>query len=254
MTHKVESVETNPGVGQRNISVGTSLTFFVLSLVINSAGNVLTLVTSAKIHPPFLGAAYWTAAENNFGVAVGWNLFWTFLIIGMGTTVLNAILVGHWSWRRALGNLCFMVPFSALIQIFQDFFMGNYPQLFSGFPEAHGAVMVTLYVGLNFLGVALIAIAISIYQRVNLVLHPADDLMQILRFKYFKGNAVWAMLASYIPPTILAIVAILITHTFTTFGVGTVFAFLAQGAITGWGDQHVFPWLKHQALDVGEKS
>ena len=52
-----------------------SITFFIISLVINSAGNVLTLVTSAQIHPSYLGSAYWTAAEANLAVAFGWNLF-----------------------------------------------------------------------------------------------------------------------------------------------------------------------------------
>ena len=56
-------------------------------------------------------------------------------------------------------------------------------------PDAHSLPMVVLYVLINFLGVTLIGVAISIYQRVNLVLHPADDLFQILRFRYFKGNA-----------------------------------------------------------------
>ncbi len=234
----------------RTISMSKSIAFFVLSLIINSAGNVLTLVTSAKIHPSYLGSAYWTAAEANLGTAIHWNLFWTFLVIGILTTVLNAILVGKWEWGRALGNLIFMVPFSALIQIFQDFFMGKYP-FFSGLPGANSTGMIIFYIILNFFGVALIATAISIYQRVNLVLHPADDLMQILRFKYFKGNANIAMWASYIPPTIMAIIAFLITKDFTNLGIGTIFAFLFQGGITGIADKHVLPHLKHQALDVG---
>ncbi|GEP71934.1 hypothetical protein FD12_GL000023 [Lentilactobacillus rapi DSM 19907 = JCM 15042] len=235
----------------RTISMTTSISFFVISLIINSAGNVLTLVTSAKIHPSFLGSAYWTAAEANLSVAFGWNLFWTFLILGILTTVLNAILVGHWEWGRALGNLIFMVPFSALIQIFEDFFLGKYP-IFAGLPDATTPLMVGFYILLNFVGVAMIATAISIYQRVNLVLHPADDLMQILRFKYFKGNANLAMWASYIPPTLMAILALVITHQFTNFGIGTIFAFLFQGGITGIADKAVFPHLKHQALDVGK--
>lgn len=255
INHKVLADETNPGLpGEtRDLSMAASLGFFALSLVINSAGNVLTLVTSAKIMPSFLGSAYWTAAEANFAVAIRWNLFWTFLIIGVLTSLLNAFLIHKFEWRRILGNLAFMVPFSALIQIFEDFFMGKYPHLFSGFPEAHTPLMVGLYVLINFAGVALIAIAISIYQRVNLVLHPADDLMQILRFKYFNGKAAPAMWASYIPPTVLAIIALIITHHFTNFGLGTVFAFLAQGGITGWADNHIFRHLHHQALDVGEK-
>ncbi|WP_407888684.1 fructose permease [Levilactobacillus sp. N40-8-2] len=235
----------------RTLSMSKSLAFFALSIVINSAGNVLTLVTSAKIHPSFLGAAYWSAAEANLGAAFHWNLFWAFLILGFLTAALNTVLIHHWDWKRIAGNMAFMVPFSALIQVFADFFNGK-TAMFAGLPDAHSAGMVAGYITLNFLGVALIAIAISIYQRVNLVLHPADDLMQILRFRYFKGNASRAMWASYIPPTIMAIIALLITHSFVNFGLGTVFAFLAQGGITGIADRVIFPKLKHQQVDVGK--
>ena len=115
-------------------------------------------------------------------------------------------------------------------------------------PDSKSIGMTIFYVILNSFGVFLIAIAISIYQRVNLVLHPADDLMQILRFKYFKGSAAKAMWASYIPPTILAIIAIIIYPDFSNYGLGTVFAFLFQGGITGWGDKAIFPNLKHQGV------
>ena len=54
----------------RTISMKASIIYFVISLVINSLGNVLTLVTSAKVFPSFLGSAYWTAAETNFGIAL----------------------------------------------------------------------------------------------------------------------------------------------------------------------------------------
>nr|WP_268913732.1 fructose permease [Lentilactobacillus sp. SPB1-3]MCZ0977785.1 fructose permease [Lentilactobacillus sp. SPB1-3] len=226
--------------------------YFIISLIINSAGNVLTLVTSAKIHPSFLGSAYWTAAEANLGTALHWNLFWAFLILGMLISLLNAVLVGKFNLKRILGNLIFMVPFSAMIQIFEDFFLGKYP-VFSGLPDANTPLMIGFYVFLNFFGVALIGTAISIYQRVNFVLHPADDLMQILRFKYFNGNAAIAMWVSYIPPTIMAILAIIITRQFTNFGLGTIFAFLCQGAVTGWADKRIFRGLKHQKLDVGKK-
>ncbi|MHA5168002.1 fructose permease [Oenococcus oeni] len=244
--------KTEPIQKTRTISMQSSIAYFILSLVINSAGNVLTLVTSAKIHPSYLGAAYWTAATANFGDALNWNLFWAFIIIGVLTVILNAILIGHWSWSRAIGNMIFMVPFSALIQVFADFFNGVYP-VFKGLPEARSLGMIILYIVLNFFGVALIATAISIYQRVNLVLHPADDLMQVLRFKYFKGNAAAAMWVSYIPPTVLAIIALIIDHQFTNLGLGTIFAFLFQGGITGFADKRVFLHLHHQALDVGKQ-
>lgn len=85
--------KTEPIQKTRTISMQSSIAYFILSLVINSAGNVLTLVTSAKIHPSYLGAAYWTAATANFGDALNWNLFWAFIIIGVLTVILNAILI-----------------------------------------------------------------------------------------------------------------------------------------------------------------
>ena len=61
-------------------------------------------------------------------------------------------------------------------------------------------------------------------------------------------DAAKAMWASYIPPTILAIIAIIIYPDFSNYGLGTVFAFLFQGGITGWGDKAIFPNLKHQGV------
>ncbi len=134
-----------------------------------------------------------------------------------------------------------MVPFSLLISFFANMFS-------EVLPDAHGISMTIGYTALNFIGVIMIALAISIYQRVNLILHPADDLMQILRFKYFKGSAAKAMWASYIPPTIIGIIAIFMLPDFSNYGLGTIFAFLFQGGITGWGDKFVFPRLKHQGI------
>ena len=108
-----------------------------------------------------------------------------------------------------------------------------------------------LYVLLNFFGVFLIGTAISIYQRVNLVLHSQDDLFQIIRFKYVHGNAAVAMWLSYLPPTIFGLIVFLATGRIDNIGIGTIFAFLCQGSFTGWADKHVFPKLKHQALDMG---
>ena len=241
-------MEETPKVTQRSISMTTSIAYFALSIVINSMGNVLTLVTSSHIHPHFLGSAYWTAAENNLGLAVLGKdnplaLFWAFMILGMLTSVLNAILMKKWDWKRIGGNFIFMLPFSIFIQWFSN-------MINQIMPDAYSLPMVILYVLINFFGVALIGTAISIYQRVNLVLHPADDLFQILRFRYCKGNATVSMWMSYIPPTIFALIA-MPKIGLANFGLGTIFALLFQGAITGWADKHIFGKLTHQALDLG---
>ncbi|GAX01278.1 hypothetical protein C5L25_000931 [Secundilactobacillus silagei JCM 19001] len=241
-------VTLSPQSSHRNISMAASLGYFAISLVINSLGNVLTLVTSTHIHPSFLGSAYWTAAESNLGHALlGDNslvLFWAFLVLGMIVALLNAALMHHFEWKRILGNFAFLLPFSLFIQWFGDIFNRI-------MPNAYSPGMVTLYVIINFIGVACMGTAISIYQRVNLVLHPADDLTQILRFRYCHGNVTLAMWFSYVPPTIMGIIAVLMTGSLVNIGIGTLFAFLFQGSITGIADRIVFPKLKHQALDVG---
>lgn len=244
----MKTAERPATVSRRTISMWASIGYFAISLVINSLGNVLTLVTSAHIHPSFLGSAYWTAAEANLGHALLGNnstvLFWAFLVLGMLVAVLNAILMHHFDWRRILGNFIFVLPFSLFIQWFSNIFNRI-------MPNAYSPGMVTLYVIVNFIGVICMGTAISIYQRVNLVLHPADDLTQILRYRYFHGNATIAMWVSYVPPTIMALIAVFMTGGITNFGVGTVFAFLFQGSVTGIADRIVFPKLKHEALDVG---
>ncbi|MFT9389072.1 MAG: fructose permease [Leuconostoc sp.] len=244
MTAQDVAQKDNKGHG-RTLTIGASLSYFILSLVINAAGNVLTVVTSQKIHPAFLGSAYWTAAESGFNKAVfngsSTMLGWVFFIVGVIIAVLNVFLQGYFDWRKFFGNIAFMVPFSVLI----SFFAGLFSKVL---PDSHSVWLTVVYTLLNFIGVAMIAIAISIYQRTNLVLHPADDLMQILRFKYFKGNAAKAMWASYIPPTIIGIIAIIILPDFSNYGLGTIFAFLFQGSITGWGDHAIFPKLTHQGL------
>ena len=136
-----------------------------------------------------------------------------------------------------------MLPFSLFIQWFAN--------LFESLPQATSWVGDILYVLLNFFGVFLIGTAISIYQRVNLVLHSQDDLFQIIRFKYVHGNAAVAMWLSYLPPTIFGLIVFLATGRIDNIGIGTIFAFLCQGSFTGWADKHVFPKLKHQALDMG---
>lgn len=256
----------------RTATMGVTVGLFALSLPINALGNVLTAVTSNRVAGPgakasYLGAAFWTAGEYNMAdVFPSWmnvgsvfNVqFWSFFLVGLAVIALNQILVGRVNWRRIFGNIMFLVPFSLLVGVFTDLLLGRFTPGWGGLPYAGSSIALHVaYVLLNCVGVALIAIAISLYQRANIALHPADDLMQILRFKYCKGNAAVAMWLSYVPPALVAIVAVIILSarngglTVNYFGVGTLFAFLCQGGITGWADRHIIPSFTHQALDVG---
>ncbi len=94
----------------------------------------------------------------------------------------------------------------------------------------------------------MIAVAISIYQRINWMLHPVDDLMQIIRFKYLQGNATVAQLIVFTPPIVAIVISLLVTHQLYAINIGTLFALAFQGTMVGIADKVVFPSLKHQNL------
>ena len=153
--------------------------------------------------------------------------------------VTNVIILKRFDLKRVLGNLIFMIPFSWLVGAFEAWLIKL------------GITQLPLWsqVILDCLGVVLIALAISIYQRVNWMLHPVDDLMQILRFKYFKGNATVAQLIVFTPPIIAIIISLCLTHQLYAINIGTLFALAFQGSLVGVFDKMAFPSLKHQNLD-----
>ncbi|WP_253860619.1 hypothetical protein [Pediococcus damnosus] len=147
----------------------------------------------------------------------------------------NALLLQHFDWHRMLGNLVFMIPFSYLVGTISTNL------------DAHGFLTLPLWIRIlaDALGIVGIGIAVSIYQRANIVLHPNDDLTYIVRFRFMHGRAAKAQWISYIPAISIILLTFIMTHQIHAVGLGTVLAFILQGAVTGWADQHVFTTLKH---------
>lgn len=259
----------------RTASWPVTIGLFLLSLPVNAMGNALTAVASDRVASPdgstsYLGAAYWTSAYYNLAdVMPDWigasgpfnRSTWACFLAGAMLIVLNQLLVGRIGWLRIAGNLVFLVPFSLLVGMFTDLLLGAYTPGWEGLPYAGGSIpMHMLYIVLNVLGMCCMGSAISLYQRANIALHPADDFMQILRFKYFRGNAATATWASFTVPTLIIVLATVVrlleagTLAVPYVGLGTVVAFLCQGSVTGWSDRHLFGWFTHQALDAGTSS
>ncbi|KRL06206.1 hypothetical protein [Liquorilactobacillus oeni] len=209
------------------------LGYFIFSILLNSLGNALTVSLN-------LGSALWTAAAVNVSHALTIQLGLILFVEGILVILLNLILVGRISFKRIIGNLLFMVSFSYLIGEISE------KLIFLGIDNLN----LPLRVLLDCVGIVLISTAISIYQRVNLIMHPCDDLMQILRFKFFKGNPSIAQLVSFIPPIIAIIFAMVITGKIYAINIGTLFALFFQGALVGVADRTVFPTLKHHNLEV----
>ena len=207
------------------------LAYFIFSIFLNSLGNALTVALN-------LGSALWTAAAVNLAKVLPLTLSSMLIISGSLVILTNIIIFKKIDLKRVLGNLIFMLPFSWLVGIFAAWILKFHLT----------SLPLWLQVILDCVGVSFIAIAISIYQRVNWMLHPVDDLMQIIRFKYFKGNATVAQLIVFTPPIIAIIISLMITHQIYAINIGTLFALLFQGTLVGIADKLVFPKLKHRNL------
>lgn len=216
-----------------SLTVCGDITFLIISILINSFGNALTVVLN-------LGSALWTASSVNlshfFNYSLTGVLFWE----GVAVVLSNALILGKFDIRRIFGNFVFMIPFSYLVGMIAT-------QLSkTGLTE----LPLTIKIILDLCGILLIAAGISIYQRVNLILHPNDDFMQIIRFKFFHGNAALAQTCSFLIPVILIILCTIGNHDIWAINIGTVFSFLFQGFFVGLSDKFIFPKLNHQNLDL----
>ena len=202
------------------------LIYFIVSLMFNCLGNALTVALN-------LGSALWTAAAVNISDVTPVSLSMMLFII------TNVILLNKIDVKRIIGNFIFMVPFSTLVGAFSPLLIN----------VGITSLPLFLRIVLDCMGVVFISVAISIYQRINWMLHPADDLMQIVRFKFFKGNSSLAQLVVFMPPIIAIIVSYALTHQIYAINIGTVFALLFQGGLVGFFDKIVFPDLKHRNLE-----
>ncbi|MBM7657683.1 YczE/YyaS/YitT family protein [Sporolactobacillus spathodeae] len=219
-------------IHERRVPMYENIAYFLLSIVINALGNALTVSIN-------LGSALWTASSVNMtyltGIPVGTTLFG----FGVLVMVINALILRRIEWQRLIGNLIFLIPFSYLVGLTSQVFLN----------ENINTLPVVFRILLDCTGVVLIAMAISIYQRVNLMLHPCDDLMQIIRFKYFKGSAAIAQLVTFAPPVLIILFCWFQMGQLYAINVGTIFALAFQGPLVGIFDRIVFPALKHQHLE-----
>lgn len=216
----------------RHVTMYENVAFFLLSIMINAFGNALTVSLN-------LGSALWTASSVNFTRFTGVPLNLSLFLFGLAVILINSIILRKLEWHRILGNLVFMVPFSYLIGWTNILLIGD------------GINQLPLFIRiiLDIVGVCLISMAISIYQRVNLMLHPCDDFMQIIRFKFFRGSATIAQLVTFLPPIVIVLICWIKSGHLYAINIGTIFALLFQGTLVGVFDKMILPSLKHQHLE-----
>lgn len=230
-------------------SITYRLLMLAVSLVLSGIFQALTISTN-------LGATIWSASSLNVLGAFfqtddlarinGYNGT-TMLIMSCLVGLANLKLSPEHDIGRFFRNLLFVVPFSYFIQFFVPFWQVILPRLHTLIQN--DVVWLAMMILLDICGLTGIALAVSLYQRANLIMHPYDDLAFILRFYYFKGNAMKAQMISFAIPVVLTLIMVILNHgNLIAVGFGTIWAFFAQGPFTAFFDKHAISSFKHQAL------
>lgn len=215
-----------------SLTAKQTIFYLLLSILLNSSGNGLTVSLN-------MGSALWTASSVNLSHLLNFDLKPLLVIYGVIVVITNTLLLGRIEPRRIINNFLFMVPFGYLV--------GWTSQLFNLLPL--NQLSTPLKMLLDCFGILMVSAACSIYQRVNILLHPNDDFMQIIRFKFFHGNSTVAMWVSFVPPIIVSIICIIISRQIYAINVGTAFSLLFQGSLIGLADKIIFPSLKHHGVE-----
>ncbi|WP_225429727.1 hypothetical protein [Lentilactobacillus parafarraginis] len=197
-------------------------------LILNAFGNALTVSAN-------MGSAVWTASAVNYSHWFNVNIGFILFIIGFLNTVTNQVLIKHWDWPRFVGEICYVLFFSYFVNLFV-----------AGFNAVGiGHLPIIVRAILSCVGIIFFCVAISLYQRANILMHPNDDTTNILRFFYLHKNAVAAQLIDFIPPIAAIIIAFAVTGNLLAVNVGTIFSILFNGLIIQTADKLVWPTLKH---------
>lgn len=218
---------------KRKLTIYEGLFFLVFSIMLNSFGNGLSVASN-------MGSALWTASAANIAHDVHFNIGTVLIVYGILTVIINTLLLWHIEWHRIIGNLLFTIPYGLLVAFWTMFFRH------AGVPE----LSVPIRIALTILGIFFLAVAVSMYQRVNLILHPNDDMTNIIRFKYVHGNPAIAQYLNFAIPLLVVVVLCIFFHHVVSFNIGTLFSFLFQGSLIGWSDKHIFPKLHHRLSNI----
>lgn len=216
----------------RPLTLQEKIYYLSISILLNTFGNALTISMN-------MGSSMWTAASVNISNYFPIQLGTVLLCNALLGIILNIVIDKKIDIPLIIGNFAFIFPFSVLVQFFVQG-MG-----WLGLP----GLPVWLRLILNVAGIFLIAIAISIYQRVNWIIHPLDELTNTIRFKFCNGNPVHAQLLTFSIPIAMLIIMFALSGHLYAVNLGTIAALLCQGSWIGWADKRVFASLPHYFRD-----
>ncbi|WP_179951344.1 hypothetical protein, partial [Lactiplantibacillus daowaiensis] len=195
-------------------SLSARIAALVFSLVLNACGNALSIASN-------FGSGIWTASAVNMHAAFGLDVGLLLFIIGFVNALTNQLLIHRLDIPRFAGEILFVLCFSYFVDLFTALFT------MIGIPHWNWIIRMIL----SMVGVSTFCVAISIYQRANIFMHPNDDTTNILRFMYLKGNATASQLIDFVPPIVIMIITFTMTHQVLAVNVGTFYSFIMNGIL-----------------------
>lgn len=215
----------------RRLSSHEIVIYFLAGLLFNTFGNGITVATN-------MGSAPWTASAANLANVTGTSISTFLFFYGVLAATLVCILQRSIDWPHVIGNIIFVVAFSGIIGI-----VSTRLAVLETFPLAWRIVI-------DFLGIISIGFGVSITQRLQFILHPIDDLTNLTRFMFFKGNAAISQIINFSFPMLISLLVWAFSGKITAINIGTLFSFFLQGMFVGYADHHVFSHLDHKLNNI----
>lgn len=204
--------------------------FFLLGLVLVAFGNALSIISTA-------GNGLWTAAALGLAQWSGAGISLILTTIGLIVIGINLLLSEHCSWLTAGGELLFVLLFSQLIYFFVKMLSKN--------------LMVPTNLWLRILlaivGIIVVCLGTSFYQRANLWMYPTDSFTTLLTRRFFHHHFTWAQLVAFVPPVILIGATAFHLHTVVGVQAGTLFSLACNGPLISYFNKRVFPFFRLNA-------
>lgn len=266
---KVSKKEQNDKTNTNNNPFPTRIAALIIGFSINVIGNSLTVVSNE-------GAEPWTAAAVNLGKVTGASIGSFVIVFGIINAVLNQLilsiedrkkLASYQEHRRRVKDLStakrkskeagyeqletlnhtFIDKFRFISEVLYIFIFGyaiDWVVLIMD--KLHlDQLSKPWEIALSLIGVTLFCLAISIYQRANIFMHPNDDTSNLLRFKFLHGSAFWSQICDIVPALLICGICWLILGTMYSISWGTIYSLVCNGIIVGMSDKWIWPSLVH---------
>ncbi|MCK8617106.1 hypothetical protein LNP00_01810 [Fructobacillus sp. M158] len=191
-------------------------------------GNALTIISGA-------GNGIWTAASLDLSQVFHAPLNATIMLIGFLVIIANIVLLPLVSWRHVAGSVLFVFFFGELIHAFalSFFFLRRF------FTGGLGQLLLVV------LGILIVCLGTSFYQRANLWMYPTDYLTDILASRFFSGNVWKGQLLAFLPALLLIFLAFIVTGNFVGIQIGTLLALFCNGECIAFFNRFAFPSFRH---------